>query len=77
MALYDSHAARPVVSDQGFGARITKFLSGAYMRFADCNDARVTRKALRKLTDRELDDLGLSRAGARRIALEAAYGPNV
>jgi uncharacterized protein YjiS (DUF1127 family) len=30
--------------------------------FAAWNDARVTRKALGKLTDRELDDIGLCRA---------------
>ena len=38
---------------QGFGT--------AGSAFADWNDARVTRKALSKLTDRELDDIGLCR----------------
>lgn len=29
--------------------------------FSDWNDARITRKALSKLSDRELDDIGLCR----------------
>jgi uncharacterized protein YjiS (DUF1127 family) len=31
------------------------------------NDARVTRKALSKLTDRELDDIGLCRGDIEMI----------
>ncbi|MFN3280792.1 MAG: DUF1127 domain-containing protein [Tabrizicola sp.] len=31
------------------------------------NDARVTRKALNKLSDRELDDIGLCRGDIERI----------
>lgn len=40
-------------------------LVGAYSAW---NDARVTRKALSQLTDRELDDIGLSRAEIDTIA---------
>jgi len=32
------------------------------------NDARVTRKALSKLSDRELDDIGLNRSDIDSIA---------
>jgi len=32
------------------------------------NDARVTRKALSRLSDRELDDIGLCRGDIARIA---------
>lgn len=32
------------------------------------NDARVTRKALSRLTDRELDDIGLSRGDIEIVA---------
>lgn len=32
------------------------------------NDARVTRKALNRLSDRELDDIGLSRADIAYVA---------
>jgi uncharacterized protein YjiS (DUF1127 family) len=35
---------------------------------SDWNDARVTRKALGKLTDRELDDIGLCRGDIDEIA---------
>lgn len=31
------------------------------------NDARVTRKELSRLTDRELDDIGLARGDIKRI----------
>ncbi len=36
-------------------------LSNAFAALAAWNDARVTRKALNKLSDRELDDIGLCR----------------
>jgi len=50
----------------GFGA--TRFLAGFVGRIAAWNDARVTRKALSKLSDRELDDLGLNRGDIDDIA---------
>jgi uncharacterized protein YjiS (DUF1127 family) len=37
-------------------------------RIAAWNDARVTRKALSQLSDRELDDLGLNRGDIDEIA---------
>jgi uncharacterized protein YjiS (DUF1127 family) len=37
-------------------------------RIAAWNDARVTRKALEALSDRELDDLGLNRGDIDAIA---------
>ena len=48
-------------SGLGFFAR----LSAA---FQDWNDARVTRKALSALSDRELDDIGLCRGDIDRIS---------
>ncbi|MEZ5733240.1 MAG: DUF1127 domain-containing protein [Paracoccaceae bacterium] len=36
--------------------------------FAAWNDARATRKALSKLSDRELDDIGLCRGDIETIA---------
>jgi uncharacterized protein YjiS (DUF1127 family) len=36
-------------------------LSNVALAFQSWNDARVTRKALNKLSDRELDDIGLCR----------------
>jgi len=41
--------------------RAINALSNAVMAFQAWNDARVTRKALAKLSDRELDDIGLCR----------------
>ncbi len=55
--------ARPVA-----GFSVSNLIAGAVARFAAWNDARVTRKALEALTDRELDDLGLSRADVYNIS---------
>lgn len=48
-----------------FGAittyRAINSLSNAVAVFSAWNDARITRKALSKLSDRELDDIGLCR----------------
>ena len=48
-----------------FGAittyRAINALSKAALAFAAWNDARLTRNALAKLSDRELDDIGLCR----------------
>ena len=48
-----------------FGAiatyRFIQFVSNAFGAVENWNDARVTRNALGKLTDRELDDIGLCR----------------
>jgi uncharacterized protein YjiS (DUF1127 family) len=55
-----------------FGAittyRITSALDRAMSAFVAWNDARVTRRALDKLTDRELDDIGLCRGDIEDIA---------
>ena len=45
-------------------ASATGFTGGLYRifgKFAAWNDARLTRKALSQLSDRELDDIGLAR----------------
>lgn len=39
--------------------------------FSAWNDARVTRKALSRLSDRELEDIGLSRSDIDSIAARA------
>lgn len=59
MAAYETTRPAP------FGA-ITTFhfvqkLSALALSLRDWNDARLTRNALDKLTDRELDDIGLCR----------------
>lgn len=59
MAAYETTRTAP------FGAisifRAVQFISNAFIAFSNWNDARVTRNALSKLSDRELDDIGLCR----------------
>ena len=54
-----------------FGAiaifRAVQFVSNALIAVAGWNDARVTRNALGKLSDRELDDIGLCRGDIETI----------
>ena len=50
------------------GARLLSVVSGLGDRFAAWNDARLTRNALSRLSDRELDDIGLTRGDLGRIA---------
>ncbi|GAA5065028.1 DUF1127 domain-containing protein [Roseibacterium beibuensis] len=52
----------------GAGFSATRLLAGLVGRLAAWNDARVTRKALSQLSDRELDDLGLVRGDIDMIA---------
>lgn len=52
----------------GAGFNATRALSNLVARVAVWNDARVTRKALMQLTNRELDDLGLCRGDIDDIA---------
>lgn len=55
---------RPAVT--GFGP--ARFFADLVGMLAAWNDARVTRKGLSALTDRELDDLGLVRGDIEDIA---------
>lgn len=43
------------------------FVSSLIAALHEWNDARVTRKALMKLTDRALDDIGLTRFDVARM----------
>lgn len=52
----------------GAGFNATRIVAGLVSRIAVWNDARVTRKALSKLSNRELDDLGLCRGDIDDIA---------
>lgn len=51
-----------------FGGRVAQLVSGVVAFFAAWNDARVTRNALAKLSDRELDDIGLCRGDIESIS---------
>ncbi|MCF8485827.1 MAG: DUF1127 domain-containing protein [Rhodobacteraceae bacterium] len=65
MAAYETSRPAP------FGAisifRAVQNISALLSTVANWNDARVTRKALSKLTDRELDDIGLCRGDIEMI----------
>ncbi len=64
MAAFDT--SRPTV---GLSAgRISGMFVSLFGTFAAWNDARVTRNSLSKLTARELDDIGLSRADIDAVA---------
>lgn len=52
----------------GAGFNATRVLSNLVAQIAIWNDARVTRKALSTLSNRELDDLGLCRGDIDDIA---------
>ncbi len=49
------------------------FLGGLRKKVAAYRVYRETLNELRSLNDRDLADLGLSRASLKRVALEAAY----
>jgi len=55
-----------------FGAistfRISRMIEDTLAALANWNDARITRKALSRLSDRELDDIGLCRGDIDLIA---------
>ena len=60
MTVMDNTRALPAVGLGFFGR-----LSAAFLAW---NDARVTRRALAALSDRELDDIGLCRGDIEQIA---------
>lgn len=51
------------------GTRNAGFVSKFIAALQHWNDARVTRNALSRLTDRELDDIGLNRGDIESVAL--------
>ena len=65
MAAYETTRPAP------FGAisifRAVQFVSNGFIAVSNWNDARGTRKALAKLSDRELDDIGLCRGDIEMI----------
>lgn len=65
MAAYETSRAAP------FGAistyRAIQFVSNVFAELSAWNDARVTRKVLGNLSDRELEDIGLCRGDIELI----------
>ena len=58
MAAFDTSRTVAVLNT----GRISAFFATAFSTVATWNDARITRKALSKLTARELEDIGLTYA---------------
>lgn len=65
MAVFDTF--RTVVDGPSIANRFFSAFTGFAGGLASWNDVRVTRNALSKLSDHELDDLGLSRADIAEI----------
>lgn len=58
MAAFDTSRPTYVNSPKGFGGFATSLMAA----FSAWNDSRQTRNALNKLSDHELDDIGLTRS---------------
>jgi len=65
MATFDT--TRPAVDGHSIANRFFATVAGFAGSVAAWNDARVTRNALSKLSNHELDDLGLSRGDIENI----------
>ena len=63
MAAFDT--SRPVAAPNA--GRISAFVADTIGAIGTWNDARITRKALSKLTARELEDIGLTYADVDTI----------
>ncbi|MDM7459473.1 MAG: DUF1127 domain-containing protein [Paracoccus sp. (in: a-proteobacteria)] len=61
MSTIETNHAGPAVGGLGIFARLTSF-------FSRWRDMRMTRRELSRLSDRELDDIGLCRGDIERIA---------
>ena len=61
MSAIDTNRVHGGAGSLGIGSKICAELTA-------WNDARVTKNALNRLTDRELDDIGLNRGDIERIA---------
>ena len=66
MAAYVTTRPAPLGAISTF--RFVQFFGNAAERPAVWNDERITRNALGRLSDRELDDIGLCRGDIERIA---------
>lgn len=65
MAAYQTSRTAPFGANTTF--RFFQLFSTVHSTVSNWNDARVTRNALGKLSDRELDDIGLCRGDIDRL----------
>lgn len=66
MAAFDT--TRTTHGARGLTGRLGAFFAHVTARITAWNDARITRNALSVLSDRELEDIGLSRADIDAVA---------
>lgn len=66
MAAYQTTRPAPFGAISTF--HFVQFVGNVFNALTTWNDARVTRNALGKLSDRELDDIGLCRSDINNIA---------
>ncbi|WGW02319.1 DUF1127 domain-containing protein [Tropicibacter oceani] len=60
-------------AQNSFGARFSSLIVDLKARMARRSVYKTTLRELSSLSDRELNDLGLSRSMIRRVAYQAAY----
>jgi uncharacterized protein YjiS (DUF1127 family) len=65
MAHFEATRSAPLGSITTY--HVMNSVGGFFAAMKTWNDARITRKALASLTDRELDDIGLARSDIDRI----------
>ena len=65
VAALDTPRAR---SGNAASGRISALLGTGLRSLSRWNDARITRKALSRLSDRELDDIGLTRSDIDQVS---------
>ena len=66
MAVYEPSHAQIAIA--GVADRIGRVVLATISSVIDWNEARQTRRLLNKLSDSELDDIGLSRGDIDRVA---------
>ena len=70
MALYET--TRSPVGGRSLPGRLSALFVALVSGVNSWNDARVTRNSLARLTDRELDDIGLCRGDIDEVAARLA-----
>lgn len=61
---------RPIASQSA--GQLSHFVANAFAALRNWNDARLTRKSLSQLTNRELDDIGLVRGDIEMISRQVS-----
>ncbi len=66
MSVIDTTTPRSHGFGFAFAPRLTRAIATLTAQVAEARERRATRQALEKLTDRELDDIGLTRGDIHR-----------